>query len=233
MKQKLLFFLLISSSSLLAQLPNSLIEPAPMSPPFEEYEGSIYQNLRFENASVVDEKSGTYDVKLRYNIFTDVLEYKRGDKIFNVIKKPSIHCRIGDDYYYYCDFKTLRGMKKPGYYVLVELNERYGIYKKPTLQFVEPKQKASAFEVIEPGKIRSSIAYFLEEKGVLMSIPMDKKEILVAFDDKKDELKSYMKSEKIKLKKEEDLIRLVSRYNSLKMDTDYPTRSLLSNASQN
>lgn len=229
MKLKVPIFLLLISQSLFAQLPRELIEPTSFVNAFDEYEGSIYESLRFINASVVNEKSGTYEVRLRYNIFTDAIEYKKGDELYNIVKRPSVHARIGEDYFYFCNFKTQRGLKKNGYFILVELNENYRIYKKHILEFTEPGIKRSTLDAITPGKIRSLTNYYIEEKGILMKLPLDKKEILTVFQDKKEELQSYIKSEKIKLRKEEDLIRFVSKYSALKSIESNPSRSLLSN----
>ena len=230
MRKILLFCLLISVQFAIAQLPQSLIEATSKVTTFDEYDGSIYDNLRFLNASVIDEKSGTFDAKLRYNIYLDVIEYKKGDELFKLVSSPTTHARINDNYHYYCEFKNQRGLKQPGYYILVELNERYRVYKKITLSIVEPGQKTSSLDVIEAGKIRKVVTYYLEERGIIMELPVDKKEMLAVFSDKADELKSYMKAEKIKLRKEEDLVRLISRYNALKSDGNIPARTLLSNS---
>ena len=53
--------------------------------------------------------------------------------------------------------------------------------------------------------------------------------MLALFNDKEEELKKYFKKEKIRLGKEEDLIRLVARYNALKSSDSLASKSLLSN----
>jgi len=45
---------------------------------------------------------------------------------------------------------------------------------------------------------------------------MHKKDILTVFNDKEGEIKEYLKKAKIRIRKEEDLIRLVARYNAIK-----------------
>ncbi|UZO81189.1 hypothetical protein NBT05_01640 [Aquimarina sp. ERC-38] len=213
-----------------AQLPQSLIEPTKKVVMFEEYEGSIYNSLKFSNASVIDEKSGTFEAKLRYNIYLDIIEHKNENGLYKLVTSPTTHARIDNNYHYYCEFRNQRGLKQSGYYILVELNERYRIYKKYDLDIRNPVKKSASINVLEPGKIRKEVTYYLEERGTIMELPVDKKEMLAVFSDKADDLKSYMKSEKIKLRKEEDLVRLVSRYNSLKSDGNLPARTLLSNS---
>ncbi|WP_147406095.1 hypothetical protein [Aquimarina sp. BL5] len=232
MRKILQFLFLVMSPVLFAQLPQSLVKPAERISTFDEYDGSIFKHLRYKDASVIDEKSGTFDTKLRYNAYSDALQYKKGSKLFELVKSPTSHARIDGDYYYYCNFKTQRGLKRPGYYVLVELTERYRIYKKYSVKITEPNKKGSASGTSTPGKVQIQTAYFLEERGVIMELPMNKKKILAALSDKEEELKVYMKKEKIKVRKEEDLIRLVSRYNALKSTDGGPSRSLLSTRSR-
>ncbi|MBW1294639.1 hypothetical protein [Aquimarina litoralis] len=226
-----LLFLLISPL-LFAQLPQSLLKPTKRITSFDEYDGSIHKSLRYKDASVIDEKSGTFDTKLRYNAYTDALEFKKGSDLFELRKSPTAHARIDGDYYYYCNFKTQRGLKRPGYYVLVELNEKYRIYKKYAVKITKPDPKGSVSGTATPGKVQIKTKYFLEERGTIMELPMNKKEILATLSDKEDELKAYIKKERIKVRKEEDLIRLVSRYNALKSTDGSRSRSLLSTRSR-
>ncbi|MFD2564109.1 hypothetical protein [Aquimarina rubra] len=227
MRKKLHVLFLLFSPILFAQLPQSLMEPAKIVTTFDEYDGSVYKNFRYKDASVIDENSGTFDTKLRYNTYTDALELEKGEDLFQLVKNPTSHARIDGDYYYYCNFKTQRGLKRPGYYVLVELNDKYRIYKKYDLKIKKPSKNGAASGNATPGKLSIETKYFLEERGVIMELPMNKKEILATLSDKEDELKKYIKKERIKVKKEEDLIRLVSRYNALKTTDGSNSRSLL------
>ena len=206
---------------------------------FDEYEGSIYMKSRYKESSVIDEKSGTHDAKLKYNIYSDQLEFTTpSDELFAVTKSPTIHARIDGDYFYYCNFKNQRGLGKSGYYILVELNDKYRIYKKLFTEIVDPSVQSGmvkrAGEGSDIGKVKIQTAYYIEEAGVIMELPMNKKEMLATFSDKGQELEKYIKNEKIRLRKEEDLIRFVARYNALKSSGNPPsTRSLLSNSGTN
>ncbi len=232
MRKILLFLFLIISPFLFAQLPQSLLKPTKRISTFDEYDGSIFKSLRYKDASVIDEKSGTFDAKLRYNAYSDALEFKKGSELYKLVNNPTTHARIDGDYYYYCDFKTQRGLRRSGYFILVELNERYRIYKKYIVKITEPEKKGSTNGIASSGKVQIKTSYYLEERGVIMELPTNKKEILATLSDKEEELKSYIKKEKIKVRKEEDLIRLVSRYNALKSSDANPSRSLLSTRSR-
>ncbi|WP_108866478.1 hypothetical protein [Aquimarina aquimarini] len=234
MRKILLLLCLVISSSLFAQLPRNLLTPTSRIHMYDEYNGSVYMKSRYKESSVIDEKSGTFDAKLKYNVFSDALEYNSKSDLFEVIKSPTVHARIDGDYFYYCDFKNQRNSDRKGYYVLVELSDRYRIYKRFTLKIKDPPVKTGIIDgITEPGSIRMITTYYLEESGIIMELPMNKKEMLATFSDKHDELKAYLKKESIRLKKEEDLIRLVARYNALKSTDATPSQSLLSNRGRN
>ncbi len=238
MKKTLLLFCALISTTLIAQLPRNLLVSTEKVTMYDEYEGGLYMKSRYKESSVIDEKSGTFDAKLKYNVYSDQLEFTTpSDELFAITKSPTIHARIDGDYFYYCNFKTQRGVKKDGYYVLVELNDQYRIYKKLTTEIIDPVAQASLVKKTtdgeDVGKIKILTTYFLEESGVIMELPMNKKEMLAAFNDKENELEQYLKKEKLRIRKEEDLIRLVARYNALKSSNSGISRSLLSNSGTN
>ncbi len=233
MRKKLLYLIFATSTLTYAQLPVSLLESAKRITMYDDYEGSVYQTLRYQDASVIDEKSGTFDAKLRYNIYKDRIEHQKDNELHQIVKSPTTHVRVDGDYFYFCEFKTQRGFKKNGYYVLVELNEQYRIYKRYTLKIKDPDMKGSVSGNAIPGSIQTITTYYLEERGTIMELPMNRKEMLATLGDKSEQMKAYIKKEKIKLRKEEDLIRLVSRYNALKSIDSGPSRSLLTNSGRN
>lgn len=229
MRKILLFLCLALSSTIFAQLPRDLLNTTQKDYTFEDYDGSIYMTSSYKDANVIHEKSTTFDAKLRYNIHADALEYDSGSQLYELVKKPTIHARIDGDYFYYCDFEGQRGVDRSGYYILVELTDTYSIYKKLSLKIKEPRSGVGVGAPTEPGAVRMITTYYLEEAGVIMELPMNKNDMLATFNDKENELKEYIKKEKIRLRKEEDLIRLVARYNALKSSGSPSSQSLLTN----
>ncbi len=228
MRTKLLILCVAMSSTLFAQLPNSLIAPLTETENYEDYKGSIFTTSNFQDASVIHEKSGTFDAKLRYNILNDAIEFESKSGIVEITKDPTVHTRIDNDYFYYCNFKNELGVNNSGYFVLVELTDRYRIYKKHALRFQEPQESTLTTEKVK-GRITVLTTYYLEESGVIVKLPKNKRSMLATFSDKEDELKQYIKKAKIRLGKEEDLIRFIARYNALKSSDSVPT-SLIGNS---
>jgi len=230
MKKNILFIFILATCFSFAQLPKSLLNSIEENNQYYDYAGSIYESSRFKESSVIHEKSTTYDAKLRYNIQSDAIEHKSGENFYELKKNPTTHARIDDNYFYYCNFKSQRGLDRKGYYILVELNDKYRIYKKLSLDIKDPSENASvSIRIEETGKIVVNTTYYVEENNVILELPMNKKEILAVFNDKQEELSQYLKKAKIRIKKEEDLIRFVARYNALKSSGSEPTQGLLTN----
>lgn len=233
MRKILLLLLLLCLQNSFAQLPISLLENTKANLFFQDYEGSIYTSKNYKLSSIVQENTGAYEGKIRYNIYDDRMEHKKENQLYTIQKKENIHIKIDDEYFYYCNFIDMKGFKKHGYYVLVELTNSYKIYKKYTLKIVDPTntQKVNN-QLAEAGKLRKRVTYFLEEGNKITELPMKEKDLLAKFSDQKDNLKSYIKKQKIRFRKEEDLIRFVSKYKMLLSDNPYPSgESILTNLS--
>ncbi len=229
MRNLLQIIIFLTTPILLAQLPQELLKTTQETKVFDSYVGSIYTNKKYQNATIIAEKEGTFNAQVRYNIFNDALEYTDNSNLYEIVKTPTTHVRIDNDYFYYCTFRDERGFNNHGYFVLIELTEQYRIYKKYDLKVTEPKSMDADTGTTQVGKIKTIETYYLEENGTVIDLPTKKKDLLAVFSDKKDELKEYIKKEKIKIKKKDDLIKLVAKYNALKNIDANPSRSLLSN----
>jgi len=228
-RNTLRIFVLMISPVLFAQLPPSLITPVEETPDFRDYSGSVYKTLAYKKASLINEELGTFKTKLRYNIYTDAIQCKKDSKTYQLIKNKTTHARINEDYFYYCEFRNQRDVNRPGYYVLIELTDNYRIYKKYTIDIQPPQKRIIIGAADSQGQLSLETTYYLEQDDVIMELPMNKKKMLEALSDKKDELSRYIKEKRINIRKEEDLKHLVSRYNALKATDSNPSTNLLTN----
>ncbi len=237
MKKKLLLLCTFCSSILLAQLPTSIIEPIDENTSYENYIGSIWKNRKFKNSKTSNPELGDHTAELRYNVFTDDIEYLELNTkaLFRI--KPDINNRIQIEHeeYYYCFFKTQRGQNRKGYYVLVELNDAYRVYKRYTLSITNYEAGNNSFTGFalstskNEGTIKLIVTYYIEEDGKVMEIPVNKKELLALIDDDTAHLKEFIKKEKLKTKKEDDLLRVVAKYNAKQKSGGNISKSLLTN----
>ncbi|MDH7448152.1 hypothetical protein [Aquimarina sp. 2201CG14-23] len=227
MKNILCYLLIVFSPALFAQLPETLLESIDRTEIYRDYEGSIYTHMRYKDANVIDENTGAYRAKLRYNALSGQIEYKKGSKLYTIVKTPKVHVRINKDYYYYSKFRDQRGLEREGYYILVDLNDKYKIYKKYTTKIKEPLM--SNVIVKEKGSMSIVSTYYLEKDGNILELPQKNEELLSTLGDSSSELKDFIVAEKIRLKKEDDLVRLISKYSALKNMNNDTSKGLITN----
>jgi len=172
---------LLTCSVIFAQLPQDMLNSSKKITKFEKYAGSIYSNKEFQKSNIVYKNEKSFDLPLNYNIYTDAIEYEKNLDLFEIAKDPATFAQINGDYYYYCDFKTNRGQSRKGYYVLVEANESYRIYKKYEVEITDPAEKESMPGNFTMGKIKLVTTFYQEKNDVISDLPMNKKDILAAF----------------------------------------------------
>lgn len=215
----MLFSNLISYSQVNARI-NSMTSKTSLyvDNPYEEVEGNPYVKEEFmEGVIVFKDSSKISEVFLRYNHNTDQIEFKEGDEI--------------------------RGFSKPGDLELASFGNRNFIYNR---YYIGKKIQLGYFEVLAFGYCkllfrRESIIkreqlspsetsggnyrdYFrtTEEYYLLLGaepakkVIKSKKSILKALAEEESNLKKYITNEGLKVKNDEDLIKLINYYNDLK-----------------
>lgn len=213
-----LLTLFIGFSTVQAQLPRKMIEFSQKVTSFDkDYFGSIYKQKEPSPSKVFHTTFGNHEVNLQYNVYIDAIEYELDNQTYTLLKTDPANVQIGDEFYYYGNFKTQRKQKREGYYVLIDNQEYYRIFKKYTLDIKEskPNDQIGSSSENTKGKIKLVTTYYLEENNIVIELPTKKKDMLAMFESRESELKDFFKKEKLKLKNEEDLIKFVSHFNVL------------------
>lgn len=184
---------------------------------FEAIKDEAYANPNFLEGSIFQEdrlaKSG---VPMRYNAFADEIEIKKSPTDVNygaLIKDPDIFVKIGREIYVFIPFEGSN--EKGGYFSVLSDGKTYDLYKKTTSVFKEARKATSTYGRDVPPSFSKSIKYYLVQDGTFLEMPSGKSKILKMMKSKKDEIKSFMKKNKIDVDKEADLIKLVAYFDSL------------------
>lgn len=177
---------------------------------YDEIAGdSPYIDKEFSNAKI----AANYEqVAVRYNSYTDEIEFKKNGEI-QVLPKTS-------------DFSRIEILTPKKAIVLLDTSDDLNgyffelstgkniLYKKIKTKFIDVVPAANSYASERPAnfKTQSPIYYIKTDKGFIKK-PKNQKEIIEQFPDKKDSLNSFFKSNKIKFDKDEDLIKLVTFLN--------------------
>ncbi|NAS31178.1 hypothetical protein GTQ40_09375 [Flavobacteriaceae bacterium R38] len=181
-----------------------------------EAEGSPYIKEDFSSTQVND-----YDViyLVRYNAFNDLMEFKDKDsKIFLLDKSKDYIIKFNDGsnkVYHTVNFEdNTRGYAK---FLWANSDNNLTLYSKERVKFTEEKKAKSGYEEDIPAKyIRLKDFYYIKTSdGPLRQLSTKKKNFFTAFKDKGKEVQQYVKKGKLKINKKEDIIKIISFYDSL------------------
>jgi hypothetical protein len=172
---------------------------------FTKGEALSIDNTRYVNAT------------FRYNMYTDQIEYEKNGDIY-VLNNPGDfkYFIIGNNIFCYKLFSTSDGLLKKGYFQLLNNGEDATLFKKKNVRFVPPKE-AEAYAPASPAKFMSaSDHYYISFHGKpLVMLNLKKKEFMSVFPEKTNEIEGYIANQKLSIRKEEDLLKLVEFYNKL------------------
>lgn len=184
---------------------------------FSSIKDEAYANSNFLNGNIYQEdKIVRAGVPMRYNAFADEIEIKKSadsEDYGALIKDPDIFVKIGKEIYVFIPFEGSN--EKGGYFSLLNDGKTYDLYKKTTAVYQEPQKAETTYKKATPPAFIKSIKYYLVKDGTFLEMPTGKSRILKMMDQKKNEIKSYIKENKLDINKEPDLIKVVAYFDSL------------------
>ncbi len=181
---------------------------------YKSYKGSpfIYDQFMYSKVYLKSEDKAI-DYLLNYNAYKEQIEYKIDGKIYCVtnpkqIKKIEVNSEtiVYKKYYNYDQLKE-------GYFIEI-IDDFISLYKKETVSAL-PLKKVARVSSTEVNKIfiREKPIYYISIYGDPLLLIKNKKMLLEVLFNNQD-VKNFLKNEKIKLHLEEDLKKLVTFLNN-------------------
>lgn len=171
-----------------------------------EYDGSPYLLDEFRDAEIYLKNGRQYeDVPMNYNIHNDDFEFMTDDISYslgnnNIVK----NIKVGDRDFYYRNY-TYNSARIKGYLELVADGD-YKIFKKHRVIYTEPKATRGYVEA-QPARFSPRRPdYFIELADGNIVYFNKLKEIAELLPEKSDKLKDYIKDNRLKARREEDII---------------------------
>ncbi|MPS74330.1 MAG: hypothetical protein E2590_14440 [Chryseobacterium sp.] len=217
MKITLATILIILSNSFFNAQQNYKMFTGPLASINKDYEksghdiiGHPYSNLNFLPATIGDSQDS---LPIRYDAYIDQVETLIDDKVYELPKSEK--------------FSTLKF--KGSSITIIYLKEDNGYF----FQLVDGKNQLLKKEKIKVQVVKSSIepnstikdgyskfervnpTYFIKTEKNLIKIPKNEKELINYFPEQKSEIENFIKTNKIKIKQEESMIKLVKFLNTL------------------
>jgi len=173
-------------------------------------EGSPYEDETFVLGKAADKlTNNSTHYYLRYNIYNDEIQMKvdlNDEKIMGLIKSLHHYAIINNKEYHYMSYSDKKENSNEGYFILVSNEVKNTLYQKKIKKFKVGQPAKDSFRKAIPSAFKDFMKYYYLKESVLHELPTKKKEILLQFSDKKEDLKKFIKTEKINLKNEKDVI---------------------------
>jgi len=184
-----------------------------------EVRGTPYENNNFQTGKATDLNTGRTEVfYIRYNIYNDVIELKTNpsDKAGKgLIKSEKIYVTINGKKYQYKKYIKNNSNTKEGYFILLKKGNHSSLYLKKIKKFKDKVVPQNSIEKEKPAEFIDDHAYYLQKGDVLVQVSSRKKKFLEQYPEISKKLGKYIKSERINLKSEKDLIKLFGYMDTL------------------
>lgn len=185
---------------------------------YKSTQGSPYFLDEYKSGTIIDKKGRIYEVFLKYDTYQEEVElFNDGKPLLidkNIYPKFTIEFieeRIGKKVSYtFTNEIKIPGLKKSKYSLLLADGQNMKLVK--VIQtYLNESQDSGYGGIVQPHRFDTKEVYFLlNANGESMEVKANNKSVLKALNNDAS-LKAYFKKERLKIRKEEDLV-LVARY---------------------
>jgi hypothetical protein len=178
-------------------------------------EGSPYLSEAYTTADIWSSATSHQKYDVRYNIYQDAMEYKQNGQAF--VFDPSSKVRrvvLPEETFVILRYE-LDGKMSTGFLEVLD-SGRVMLYAKKMVKFNDIKKGGNLDGTDQPARYARLSDVFLFRIGNTPPKEIENlKGMIAAFPDKNEELTAFAKKEKISVKKEKDVIKLVKFYDGL------------------
>ena len=204
-------FVTFSYQNLQSQIP--YVKPDGEKIELADFKGTPYLEKEFQKGVVYDGLTGKENnLFLRYDALNDTFEMKdtKATKNKEFLKKAyEVHVGINDKVFYYQNYINEGGRNVTGYLREITTVGDKKFYIKYGKNLVMPKKAATTLEQDRPGRIENESFYVVGVSNKLKATDIKKKNVLDHFpNDKRSELKQFIKKNRLRFKDEKDIKKL-------------------------
>ncbi|EDP98379.1 hypothetical protein U8527_20490 [Kordia algicida OT-1] len=222
--------LLLYSSSMLAQMSGAPREFESTSQVYDElrkflntkqkdaYEidwdnvkGSPYLNEKYKLAKFFIGNKSYGNVMMRYNTYSDEIELftEDGKEMEALMKVENSRLTFEDKTLKLFTYKDEDGYEQQGYFLVLNNEKEPKLLLKKKCVFSPNEKALTANQADRAAKFTQYDYFYIVKEGKLIQVDPKKKAVVKLFPEKGSEIKKYIKSERLKLKRQKDFAKLV------------------------
>lgn len=178
--------------------------------------GTPFEDEKYMPARI----SGVNEVAMiRYNAYADQIEVEVEGATYNLPKKDEYNeiVFVGSNKTISLkSYSDSKGVNTYGYLYEIASGKKSKVYLKKIVILTPEKEPISSYDSYVPAKYNSgNDEYYFELNGQIKFMPKGKKDLIALFPNKKSEIQSFLKQNKISFKEESDIIKLSEFLGSL------------------
>jgi hypothetical protein len=185
---------------------------------YQDMQGDPFVFRNFQKGVMYVLPDLKYDVEIRYDIFADQMHMKDMDQIYAIVHPEKVKLIEAGSYkFIYSAYLNSPGNEETeqnSYFILMTEGKCMLLVKKNLR--VQDAEPPTLYHEAKPAKfVITADTYFLKMEGRSAVKIKNKKELLSVMADKSEAIENYINSNKLGVKEVEDLVMIVSYYNSL------------------
>ena len=180
--------------------------------PYADFKGSPFLTEDFNEGRIKLKNGKIYEGLLRYDIYADQIEFKTTDDNIYAVKNPETLDKITINSSQFISFSKEGGNSLDGIFEVLTDGE-YLLIEKHVVELKDPVA-AKPYVEAKPASFstKKSKYMILNQEGEFIEIN-NKKDLLILNTQKSNELGNFIKKNKIKASKKEDLIKFTNFLN--------------------
>tara|TARA_R110002072_G_scaffold302406_1_gene485195 strand:+ start:4701 stop:5414 length:714 start_codon:yes stop_codon:yes gene_type:complete len=182
--------------------------------------GSPYDVTRFQLGNIYkNDKIVAPNIPMRYNIFSDEIEINTSqvsqkENINNLSKSTDVFVSIANEVYVFIE--NIAKKEESGYFKVIVEGSHFDLYKKSSVTYIKKKFAETNYQQDQPARFNREDTFFLINKqGDFFEIPTKKKSFLTIFKQHNKEIHSFIKDNKLDIKNENHLAKIIKYFNTL------------------
>ena len=188
---------------------------APNNLKMADIQGSPFLNDEFSSGKLVASDGSIFtDILLRYNGYSDDLEFQKGKESYNIDPKSKVRRAEFDGKVFGCYQFDEFGKVNDGFFEVLTEGKAILLIKY-SIRFLD-KEQPKAFADPKPARFDTpSKTYFVKVGDAKAKQITSKKSLLEMMDDHKDLMETYISKNKLSVRSDDGLTQIVSHYNTL------------------
>lgn len=185
-----------------------------------EVQGSPYLEIEFKEAKWIVKGQFEKKVKMRYDAYRDNIQLIQNGKQAILVKNLAIEAEIAKTRYRYLDYLDHDNLKS-GY--MNPLNDSKTMLYARIIKIVKPPIfPLHGYNFITPATFETKIIHYIQRAGKTPTPLQDlsRKEVFAVLWDKYSALKKYARHNKLHMRTEAEVIKVLSYYDQLKGEED-------------